>query len=197
MSRAGEENDAEVIFPDQSVEVDIDEAHAGVGTPMSEQAALDVLGFQRLAQQRLVAQVDHPGREERAGMPISIDALQLLGFARAARHRGAGRTIGADRSSIRLDGVHGFLRALCAPTIVILPILGIDLRHREDQYPIECDGLSQDRDPRRRYQRKRGCSYWFIAVRDCDLFPRSAMKAFGVAGAFMVFFTHSSAADHP
>ena len=54
----------------------------GRRAPMAEQARLDVLGSQRLAQQRIVEQIDLADREIVRGAPIAIDEAEV-----AARRR--------------------------------------------------------------------------------------------------------------
>src|SRR5579883_2822233 len=49
MTRANDVDDIQVVALDQPIEVDIDEVQPGRGSPVSEQAWLDVLKFQRLA----------------------------------------------------------------------------------------------------------------------------------------------------
>jgi hypothetical protein len=44
-----------------------------------EQSLLDVLGTQRLTQEGIRPQVDHPDGEVVAGAPVRIDPAQLLG----------------------------------------------------------------------------------------------------------------------
>jgi hypothetical protein len=46
---------------------------------MPEKPILKVLGNQRLSQQGIVAQVDHPGAEIVAGAPVRIDVVQFIG----------------------------------------------------------------------------------------------------------------------
>jgi len=46
---------------------------------VAEQAALDVLGLQRLPQQGVVAQVDHACREVVAGAPVGVERVQFVG----------------------------------------------------------------------------------------------------------------------
>ena len=62
-----------------AVEVDLDEALAGVGAPVAEQAVLDVLGLERLAQQGIVVQVDHAGAEVIAGAPLGVEVVEFIG----------------------------------------------------------------------------------------------------------------------
>jgi hypothetical protein len=45
VTRASQEDGVEVVLPDQAVEVGIDEAEAGRGTPVPEEARLYVLRF--------------------------------------------------------------------------------------------------------------------------------------------------------
>ena len=63
----------EVARPDDAVEMGIDEIQARRGAPMPEQARLDVLEGQRLAQQRIVEQIDLADREIIRGAPIGVD----------------------------------------------------------------------------------------------------------------------------
>ncbi len=63
VSRPGDEQHVGVQLPDDPVEMDIDEVQAGRGAPMSEQPRLDMLPFQRLAQQRIGQQVDLAHRQ--------------------------------------------------------------------------------------------------------------------------------------
>src|SRR5260370_42680958 len=68
-----------VMLPDQPVEMDPDKTLAGVGPPMTEQAALDMLGPKRLLEQGLIAQVKHPDAQIVAGPPVRVDQLALPG----------------------------------------------------------------------------------------------------------------------
>ena len=91
MPGAGEEDHVEVVFADDPVEVGIDEAQAWTRAPVAEQPALDVLGAQRLVQERIVAQVDHARGEVVARTPEAVRACQLLGRKRGSRDRRLGR----------------------------------------------------------------------------------------------------------
>jgi hypothetical protein len=53
VARAGEVDDVQIVLPDDAVDVGVDQAQAGRGAPMSEEAWLDVLAAKRLAQQRV------------------------------------------------------------------------------------------------------------------------------------------------
>jgi hypothetical protein len=52
---------------------------------MTEQPVLDVIDSERLAQQRIVAQVNHADGEIVTRAPPCIDAAQFLGAQRAGR----------------------------------------------------------------------------------------------------------------
>ena len=62
-----------------AIEMHPHECLARIGTPVSEQPILEVLGAQRLLEQRIVAQVDHSGAEIVAGAPVSVDLAKFLG----------------------------------------------------------------------------------------------------------------------
>ena len=63
----------------------------GIGTPVSEQPVLDVLGLQRLAQQRILPQVQHACAKIVTGTPVSVHLPQFIGSQRCKfDRRGAG-----------------------------------------------------------------------------------------------------------
>ena len=72
----------EVVLLDQPVHMDPDKALAGIGSPMPQQAVLDVLGLQRLTQQRVRAQVQHAGGKIVAGAPVGIHFSDFIGGQR-------------------------------------------------------------------------------------------------------------------
>ena len=63
---------------------------------MAQQARLDVLELQRLAEQRVVLEVEHPQAQVEAGPPVGVDLAQLLRAERGALDRRAGRAVSAD-----------------------------------------------------------------------------------------------------
>jgi hypothetical protein len=77
---AGDVEDLIAGLADQPVELGVDEVEAGGGAPMAEEPRLDVLGAQRLAQQRVVLQVDLGDGEVVGRLPVGDKAVQL-GFA--------------------------------------------------------------------------------------------------------------------
>ena len=83
---AGDVEDVVAGLADQPVEVGVDEVQAGRGAPVAEQARLDVLGPQRLAQQRVVLQVDLGDGQVVGRLPVGEQAVQLR-FAQLSHRR--------------------------------------------------------------------------------------------------------------
>ena len=75
---AGEEDRVQIIFVDQSIQVDIAERQSRARAPMAEQTALDVIGLERLSQERILLQIDHAHGQVIAGAPVSVNLLQLF-----------------------------------------------------------------------------------------------------------------------
>ena len=71
---------------DHAVGVGVDEVQAGGRPPVAEEPRLDVLGSERLAQERVVEEVDLPDREVVRRPPVGIDPCELG----RARRRGRG-----------------------------------------------------------------------------------------------------------
>ena len=71
-------NEIESSLCDRTIEVRIDEIQAGRRPPMAEQAALDVLRTQRLAEQRVRQQVDLPYGEIVRCPPVGVDPRELV-----------------------------------------------------------------------------------------------------------------------
>ncbi|OIQ88722.1 hypothetical protein GALL_293760 [mine drainage metagenome] len=78
VSGSRHENRIQIVFVDQAVHVDVGECQPRTGSPVPEQAALDVFGLQGLFEQGIVAQVDHACRQVVAGTPVGIDVLDFL-----------------------------------------------------------------------------------------------------------------------
>ena len=78
MSRSGHEDHVLVVFLDQPVQVNVDERQAGARSPVSEQTVLDVLGLERLLQQRVVDEIDHPQCEVIAGSPVGVGFAEFF-----------------------------------------------------------------------------------------------------------------------
>ena len=80
----GHEDHVEIVTTDHTVEVRPDKGERRAGAPVAEQPPLHVLGLQRLPQQRVVGEIDHPDRQVVAGTPPPIEERQLvLGRSRA------------------------------------------------------------------------------------------------------------------
>ena len=93
VARAGDEDRVEVARDDHAVQVRVEEVEPGRRAPVAEQPRLDVLERQRLAQQRVVEQVDLADREVVGGAPPGVDAPQLV----VGERGGHGRTLAAGR----------------------------------------------------------------------------------------------------
>ncbi len=73
----GHVDDVQVPVTDHPVEVGVDQVQAGRGPPVTQQARLDVLGPQRLAQQRVAHQVDLAHREIVGGPPVGVEVAEV------------------------------------------------------------------------------------------------------------------------
>src|SRR5438034_5526446 len=95
-----------VALDDEPIQMDVDEAEPGRRPPVPEQAWLDVLRPERLAQERIVLQVDLADGQVVGRTPVRVDVLQvhhclvLLGVISGAAARSAGRSY-ASRSPMR------------------------------------------------------------------------------------------------
>ena len=69
----GDVQRVQAVRPDQTVHVRVDEVEPGGGPPVPEQPRLDVLGTQRLAQERVVEQVDLPDGQIVGRSPVRIE----------------------------------------------------------------------------------------------------------------------------
>jgi hypothetical protein len=87
VARSGDEDRVDVVGADDAVEVRVDEVQAGRGTPVAQQPRLDVLDAQRLAQERVVEQVDLADGQVVGGAPPRVQAPQVV---RRERSRGRG-----------------------------------------------------------------------------------------------------------
>src|ERR1700754_596327 len=78
MAGADHVDHVEIALDDRAVQVRVDEIEARGGAPMAEQAVLDVFLAQRLAEHRVVAQVDLPDGEVIGGTPVGMHAAQQI-----------------------------------------------------------------------------------------------------------------------
>ena len=78
VARAADVDRVQIAGAYLAVQVRVDEVQARCRAPVAEQPRLDVLGLQRLAQQRVVEQVDLPDGEIVRSTPVGIDQPQLL-----------------------------------------------------------------------------------------------------------------------
>ena len=83
MSGAGEIDDVGVALDDHAIEMRVDETQSRRRPPMSEQPRLDVLGAERLAEQRIVLQKDLTDGEVVGCRPVAVDRVELRRGQRA------------------------------------------------------------------------------------------------------------------
>ena len=76
--RPGNINDVGVVLANQPVEMRVNKILSRRSPPMPQQARLDVLGAQRLAQQRIRHQVDLADGQVVGGSPVRVDKRKLL-----------------------------------------------------------------------------------------------------------------------
>ena len=105
MSWADDVHHVQVVLLDDPVQVRVDEVQARCRAPVSQQAWLDVVAGERLAQQRVVEQIGLPDGEVVCGPPEGVDLSQVGHRTRTDLHRrGHSRDCVAlhfDRSSSR------------------------------------------------------------------------------------------------
>ena len=83
MAGAGDVDHVEIVLLDEPIEVHVDEVEAGRRAPVAEQARLDVLLLERLAQQRIVEQIDLADGQIVGGAPVGVDE-RAFGFRQRA-----------------------------------------------------------------------------------------------------------------
>ena len=122
MPGAGHEDHVLVELLDEPVQVDVDECEAGARSPVTEQAVLDVLRLERLLQQRVVLQIDHPERQVSACSPVSVDFPEFLRTQWRSLNRGSRLSISAKREGrwyFRFYNRCHFLRSLFFPAVAV------------------------------------------------------------------------------
>ena len=70
---------------------------------MAEQTLLDVLGPQRLAQQRILTQIQHADAQIIAGAPVGVHLAQFVGRERLAGSDFVGSGSGAAGGAVRVS----------------------------------------------------------------------------------------------
>src|SRR6266851_6634004 len=91
--RTRNEDRIQVILLYQSIEMNVGEALAGVRAPVTQQARFGLLEFQRLAQQRIVLQIEHPQTQIKGGSPICVNLAQFIRTVRRSLNRRTSRTV--------------------------------------------------------------------------------------------------------
>ena len=80
VSRAGQVDHVGIRVLDQAVQMHVDEAEARRSSPVSQQPGFDVFRPQRLAQQRILLQIDLANRQIISGAPVAVHVLQAARF---------------------------------------------------------------------------------------------------------------------
>src|SRR5260370_13204273 len=62
----------------QTIEVRIDEIEAGLRAPVAEQAGLDILRLERLAQERVIPEIELRGADVVRGAKMSVDLAEAF-----------------------------------------------------------------------------------------------------------------------
>src|SRR5215471_9384388 len=71
VSGTGHEDGVKIVFLDEAIEMNVSEAQGGAGSPVAEQALLDLIRLQRFAEQWILTEVDHSGGKVVARAPVS------------------------------------------------------------------------------------------------------------------------------
>ena len=79
MTRSGEEDRVHVVLANETIEVRVHEVQPRRRPPVAEKARLDVLGAERLAEERVCLQVDLPHREIVRGAKVGVERTQVVG----------------------------------------------------------------------------------------------------------------------
>src|SRR5207302_2006510 len=109
VSWAGDVDGVEVARSDDPVHVCVHEVEAGRRPPVTEEPGLDLVGTQRLAQQRVVEQVDLSHRQVVGGAPPCVNTTRIV-IGQRDRGGGGGAGNGAE------VGHEGFLRVPGLPS---------------------------------------------------------------------------------
>ena len=101
MARATDEDGVEIAGFDEAVQMRIQKVQTGGGPPVAEQARLDVLDLQWLAQQRVREQIDLTDRQVVGRPPVGVQLLELSFNQRPLDHGGGRLRLALHSSTIR------------------------------------------------------------------------------------------------
>src|SRR5262245_31658016 len=129
VARSGDEENLALPLSDDAIEMGVEQIESRRRPPMSQQARLDVLGPQRLPQQRVVHEVDLTDRQVVRGPPVRVEPRQLRRIQRRLGdhpHADSSR-VAARRYSLRASQVERVLtlawRYSPAPLRAIMTLL--------------------------------------------------------------------------
>src|SRR6516162_1248080 len=97
--------------------MDVGKGLASIRAPVTQHAWLDVLDLERLTEQGVVLEVQHPQAQVEAGTPVLVDLVQLVGTKGCPLDSGTRSAVRRDRVVIlkRLVGSHRSPHDPCAP----------------------------------------------------------------------------------
>src|SRR5208337_3141616 len=107
MSRPCQENHVQIVFLDQTVEMNVDECQARARSPVPEQAVLDVFRPEGLLQQRVPLQIDHAKGKVFTSSPVAIRLAQIVGAKRSSLDRRSRFPVGAEGKSLGCGNCSG------------------------------------------------------------------------------------------
>jgi len=78
VARTGHEDHVQVVLFDQPIAVNVGEAEGGRGTPVAQQAVLDLLWLEGFSQQGVIPQVNHTYGQVVTGAPVGMNFAQFF-----------------------------------------------------------------------------------------------------------------------
>src|SRR5215467_1675261 len=120
MAGPGQEDHVQVILLDESVQMDVNKGQARTGSPVSQQATLNVFALQRLFQEGIVLKVDHAQHQVVTSAPVGVRLAQILSVQWRSRDCRSCGAIGGDRLAgllscgYRCHRECSFLTSVCA-----------------------------------------------------------------------------------
>ena len=86
MPRVGVEEHVQVVALDDAFQVDVDEVLARRRAPVADHQRLHMRQLQHFLEQRVVVEIDLPGRQIVGGTPVSVHIVQQVSAGRIVLH---------------------------------------------------------------------------------------------------------------
>jgi len=109
VSRTGHKDHVQIMRLNDPVQVAIYKGQRRAGAPVTEQTVLDVLGLQRLAQERVGLKVNHAECEVVAGRPKGVNFPRLFFVQRIPLNRRACNAVSTQVVGYRPCGFHALI----------------------------------------------------------------------------------------